>query len=319
MSEDNARMQLSRSLRVSAVLEDLQTQLALLAVSFTVDLDKNPRSPHEKVTLNKLIQDCHALSELMGTFREELEENQSFTSLLNKMEDEEQRKQMMAEHIRKMTKADFREKQAFCTKLEEELEKKRTLFERLENEYAILEGQQEDQNEKNQMIKSDKEDKLQMLQKEASDKEQMLKKQIMLVKERMEKERHSHNVSITFLQNQQKEMKQQWNVWEERIGIMRQAKAQQLNDVCCKITLNLDRLMEMRRKYRVMEQVVMEDKEEQEKLRQEQHLVKAATKIQAFWRGCMVRKGLGIYKKAEEDKKGKKKDGKKEGKKKKKK
>lgn len=39
--------------------------------------------------------------------------------------------------------------------------------------------------------------------------------------------------------------------------------------------------------------------------------------LQAWWRGCMVRRGLGSFKKAEEGKKGKK--GKKEGKKKKKK
>lgn len=39
--------------------------------------------------------------------------------------------------------------------------------------------------------------------------------------------------------------------------------------------------------------------------------------LQAWWRGCMVRRGIGSFKKAEEDKKGKKK--KKEGKKKKKK
>ncbi|XP_055019371.1 dynein regulatory complex protein 9 [Boleophthalmus pectinirostris] len=319
-SDVNVRMRLSRSqsLRVAAVLEDFHSQLALLAVSFTVKLENNPHSLHEKEQMKKLIQDCHALSELLATICEELEENQTFTFLLKKIEDEEERKQMMVEHIRRVTKADFREKQEFCTKLEEELQNKHSLFERLVGEYAKLEVQQEDQNEKNKMIKRDKEDKLQMLQKEASDKEEMLNKQIKLVKERMERERHSHNVSMKFLQNQQEEMKQLEGMWEERTRTLRQAKAQELNDVRCKITLRLDRLMEMRRKFRVMEQVVMEDKEEQEKLQQEQHLIKAATKVQAFWRGCMVRKGLGIYKKTEEDKKSKKKDVGKKGKKKKK-
>ncbi|XP_072316896.1 dynein regulatory complex protein 9-like [Eucyclogobius newberryi] len=314
-------MQLSRtqSLRVAAVLEDFQNQLVLLTISFTVDLDKNLRSPHEKVTLNKLIQNCHNLSELMVMFRVELEEKQTFNFLLRKIEDEEQRKQMIAEHIRRVTKADFREKQAFCSELEEELENKRALVEKLKDEYAIVEDQLEEQKENNQKIKHDKEDKLLMLQKEANDKEKTLEEQIMLVKEQMEKEQHAHKVSIQFLQNQQEEMKQQRDLWEERTRRLRQEKAQQLNDICCKITLNLDRLMEMRRKFRVMEQVVKEDVEEQEKRHQEQELIKAATKMQAFWRGCMVRKGLGIYKKTEEDKKVKKKDGGKEGKKKKKK
>ncbi|KAK7891718.1 hypothetical protein WMY93_023681 [Mugilogobius chulae] len=301
-------MQLSKThaLRVAAVLEDFQNQLVLLAISFIVDLEKNPHSPQEKVTLNKLIHDCHTLSELMQTFCEELEETQTFNTLAKKIEVEEQTKQMMAEHIRRVTKADFREKQALCTNLEEELENKHKLLEKFKDEHDMLESQQEEQHVK--------EDQLKMLQKDANDREKMLEDQIKLVKEQIKRERRSHSVSIQFLQNQQEEMKQLRTSWEERTQIMREEKTQQLNDIRGKNILNLDRLMEMRRKFRVMEQVVKEDKEEQEKLQQEQDLIKAATKIQAFWRGCMVRKGLGIHKKPEEDKKGKKKEGAKEGK-----
>ncbi|KAM6936669.1 dynein regulatory complex protein 9 [Lycodopsis pacificus] len=102
------------------------------------------------------------------------------------------------------------------------------------------------------------------------------------------------------------ELKQQLQQWRQRTTQMQQEKEQQLNSVCCKRTVNLDRLMEMRRKFKEMELVVMEDKEEQKKLRRQQAEARAATKLQAWWRGCMVRQGLGSFKKAD-DKKGKKK------------
>ncbi|CAL1610531.1 unnamed protein product [Knipowitschia caucasica] len=315
----NARMNLSQSVRVAAVLEDWQHQLLLLAFSFAEDLNTNPHSPQDKVTLSKLAQDCHNIAELVGTFCVELQENQTFYSVLKTIEDVKQVEQMTDEHTQSETLSDYKENLTVrYAKVVEELENKCSIFQKLQEEHSILSAQREEQEKQNQTIKNEKKDKLQMLQKEASDEEKMLEKQIKLVKEQIEKERRSHDISMRFLQNQQEEMKQQKEMWKERIQIMRQDKAKELNDVRCKITLNLDRLMEMKRKFRVMEQVVKEDKEEQEKLRKELELITAATKIQAFWRGCMVRKGLGIYK-TEEDKKGKKKDGSKEGKKKKKK
>lgn len=90
-----------------------------------------------------------------------------------------------------------------------------------------------------------------------------------------------------------------------------------------------------------MEQLVMEDKVEQQRLQKEQAKVTAATKVtqssesaefrslsddafvlththlaqvQAWWRGCMVRRGLGPFRKTEDNVKDKKK--KKKGKKK---
>lgn len=88
--------------------------------------------------------------------------------------------------------------------------------------------------------------------------------------------------------------------------------------------------------------MVKEDREEQEKLRQHQEEARAATKVtackgftillssilisnfktltmqlQACWRGCMVRRGLGSFKKADEGKKSQKGKKTKDGKKKK--
>lgn len=87
---------------------------------------------------------------------------------------------------------------------------------------------------------------------------------------------------------------------------MLEEKEQQLNSLSCKRTVTWDKLSEMRRKvsrtqrrysscsarvtsnqmhgllyvqFRELEQVVMEDREEQEKLRQEQERARAVTKV----------------------------------------
>ncbi|XP_072305102.1 dynein regulatory complex protein 9-like [Eucyclogobius newberryi] len=312
-SNVNARMQLSRiqSLRVAAVLEDFQNQLDLLATCFTLNLNKTLHNSQEKVTLYKLIQDCHALSELVVTFRVELEEKQTFNFLLKKIEDDDQRKQIMAEQISRVTNV---EEQAFCSKLEEELKTKRALLEKLEDECAILEAQQEEQRENNEIIKHDKEDKIQMLQKEANDKREMLKLQIKLVEKQMEQERHTHDLSIKFLRKQQAEILQQRDLWEERTRRMNEEKTQEINDIQDKIVSTSERLTEMKRKYRVMEEVVKEDMKEQEELRRGHERIVAATTIQAFWRGCMLRRGVGGNKKTEKEKKGAKKNAAKGGK-----
>lgn len=56
--------------------------------------------------------------------------------------------------------------------------------------------------------------------------------------------------------------------------------------------------------------MVVEDRIEKEKIRrkheQEAIELKAAVKLESWWRGVMVRKGLGPYKKGKKKKKGKK-------------
>ncbi|XP_018537837.1 dynein regulatory complex protein 9 [Lates calcarifer] len=158
--------------------------------------------------------------------------------------------------------------------------------------------------------------KFQQIQRETIQAEKLLEDQLELLQKQLKDEARVHEESKKFLQNQHEGLQLQLQQWQEHTQQMLQEKEQQLNHVHCKRTVNLEKLSEMRRKFKQMEQVAMEDREEQEKLRQQQAEARAATKLQAWWRGCMVRRGLGSFKKAEEDKKGKKK---KDGKKKKKK
>ncbi|KAG8010326.1 Protein spire-like protein 1 [Nibea albiflora] len=171
----------------------------------------------------------------------------------------------------------------------------------------------------NEMVEKHLELEFQLTQKDVSQTEKLQEERQELQRKQLEEEIKVYEGSKQFLQNQNEvstNLQKQLQEWQQRSNQMVQEKELQLNGLCRQKTVNMDRLKDMRRKSRVMEQVVEEDRVEQDVLRQQQAEVRAATKLQAWWRGCMFRRGLGSFKK-EEDKKGKKK--KKEGKKKKKK
>ncbi|XP_032373670.1 dynein regulatory complex protein 9 isoform X2 [Etheostoma spectabile] len=289
-------MSLSRtqSVRVAAVLEDCCDQLDILGHTLTVQMDRErgTAAALEKARLAKLRRDCQSISQQVSKLHLELEEKQSLSSLLQVVEDEEQKKK--ANNTRREEKINMEKQKETLLRQKEELKLKNEKRTELHWLAKDLNRQMDEQSfktaNKNKLMEKKMEMQLQQTQRETSETEKLL-------------------------QDKLEELQQQLQQWQQQTTQMLHETEQQLNSVCCKRTVNLDRLMEMKRMFREMEQVVKEDREEQEKLRQQQALAASATKLQAWWRGCMVRRGLGSFKK-EEVKKGKKT---KEGKKKKKK
>ncbi|XP_059195730.1 dynein regulatory complex protein 9 [Centropristis striata] len=316
------KMSLSRiqSLSLAAVLKDCSDQLDIVGYTLTVQIgrEQSTAESQEKARLTKLRRDCQYISQQVSKLYLELEEKQSFSSLLQVVEEEEQRRE--EENKRREAMRELEQRKHTVMRLDEEIIQKNKKLKDMDQQLRDLEQQLTEQS--SQIAKEKKleektiERELQKTQLETMQTEKLLEDKLELVQVKLKEEKRVHEESEKFLQNRHKELQQLLQQWQQSTKQMLQEKEQQLNSVSCKRTVNLDRLTEMRRKFREMEQVVMEDREEQEKLRQQQAEVKAATKLQAWWRGCMVRRGLGSFKKAEEGKKGKKK--KKEGKKKKK-
>ncbi|KAM7382450.1 hypothetical protein PAMP_002177 [Pampus punctatissimus] len=307
-----------QSLRLASVVEDCSDQLDILRHAVTVQISRkhSGAAAQEEARLAKLKQDSQYISQQVSKLHLELKEKQSFSYLLQVVEEEEQKKMEMAENMKREAKRELERRKQTVERQEEELQQKTEILEdmqQLTEDLRVIELPSKI--EKKHMEKNT-ELQLQRTQKEMDRAEKRLEDQLELLKKQLKEEERVHEESNKFLQNQHEELQQQLQQWQQRTKQMLQEKEQRLNNVRCKRTVNLDKLMEMRRKYREMEQVVVEDREEQEKLRQQQAEARAATKLQAWWRGCMVRRGLGSFKKAEEGKKGKKK---KEGKKKKKK
>ncbi|KAK5892834.1 hypothetical protein CesoFtcFv8_013184 [Champsocephalus esox] len=310
-------MSLSRiqSLRLAAVVEDCADQLEILGHTLTVQIrkERGDSADQEIARLTKLRRDCQSITQQVSLLHVDLEEKQCITSLVQLGEEEEQKKR--DDQMRREAKKELEQRNQALRLQYEEAQEKNEKLKDLSKQARDLQHKMEDLSGKmahrKMLEEKNLELQLQQTQREGSQAEKLHEHE--LLQRQIKEETRVHEESETFLQRRNEEVQQQQEQWQQTTKQRLQKKEQRLNTESCRRTVNLDRLMEMKRMYRGMEQVVMEDREEQEKLRQEQAKARAVTKVQAWWRGCMVRRCLGSFKKEE----GKKK--KKEGKKKKKK
>ncbi|MCJ8733645.1 hypothetical protein PDJAM_G00226030 [Pangasius djambal] len=154
-------------------------------------------------------------------------------------------------------------------------------------------------------------------QKLNSHNEKQLEAEIEMLKKKLKEEEKAHEELEVFLKNNQTSLEEKLEHWMERYDNDTEDKQRELNTLKTNKSNNLAQLQDLAKKYRDSEQVIIEDRLEKEKLRKQlerEHLQRnAAIKIQSWWRGTLVRKGLGPFQKAKkpkqkkEGKKGKKK------------
>ncbi|XP_035484047.2 dynein regulatory complex protein 9 [Scophthalmus maximus] len=315
-------LSLVQSLRLAAVLEDCSDQLDILGYTLTVQVgrERGAAAAQERTRLTKLRRDCQYVKQQISKLHSELEGEQSFTSILQVVEEEEQRKK--AENMQREAKMELEQRKRALRRQQEALQRK---TEKLEELYWLTKelNRQLDEQSLNaairrSLVENDTELQLQWAQKKTGQAERLLEDQLQLLQKQLEEEARVHEESEKFLRNRQEVLQQQLQQWQQHTKQMLHEKEEQLNKVCRSRIVNLDKVTEMKRKFAEMEEVVKEEMKEQEKRDQQQARVTAATKLQAWWRGCMVRLGLGGGgDKAKEDKKSKKKKADKKKKKKK--
>ncbi|CAN9514145.1 unnamed protein product [Ophioblennius macclurei] len=293
-------MSLSRiqSLRLAAVVEDCTLQLDIVGHTLEVQTSrlKGSAAEREKARLNKLKKNCESISRLMSKLHLELEEKNSFNTLLDVVEKKEHQ-----------DKDDEKKRE-----LMEELEQRRQRLLEMEAQEQARKANEKPAASARQLLEIKQDLKrnieLQLLaeEKATAKAEKLLQDQLDLLQKKMMEEMRVHVESEKFLRDQHEELQQQMQKWQQLTKQVQQDKKEQLISVWAKKTLSSSKLMEIKGMFRMMEQVVIENREEQEKLRQQQAKVAAAIKLQAWWRGCMVRRGLGSFK-GDASKKGKKK------------
>ncbi|KAL6108758.1 iqcg [Pungitius sinensis] len=295
-----------QSLAVAAVLEDCSDELDVLglAVALRADKERGPAKAQEKARLTNLRRDCQSISQQVLKLSSELEEKQSFSTLLATLEEVKQERE--AKDMKRQTKTELMQRITTLRRQQAELQQKDCTLKETERLQEQLNDQTIRENTKKILEEKSLALELEQVLSNNSKAEKQLEDQREMVQIQLKEEMQVHEKSVKFLLNRQKELQLLQQQWKGRTVNMLQEKKKEVASVCCRRTLNVDKLAEMRRKIREMEQVVMEDREEQEKLRQQQMEARAATKLQKWWRGCMARRGLGSYKKAD-DKKGEKK------------
>ncbi|KAG7471016.1 hypothetical protein MATL_G00119850 [Megalops atlanticus] len=263
--------------------------------------------------------DRHFVAQVITALRKELRETGTFRSLLQALAQERKRKAHIRDFIAREEEGRHRIKalqkhlmDIRKTKLVE-LQRRDEMIAHLKDQLQMMKARR---TLEKKYVTSCSELQVYQGQKLNSQQEKQLEDVIKELREKIEEESHVHTELVKFLKEDQISLEETLEMWMECYERDIENKQQELSTLKTNRANNLARLQELAKKYRESEQVVIEDRLEKENLRKQREKEEtewaSAVKLQSWWRGTMVRRGLGPYKKgkkpkAKESKKGKKK------------
>ncbi|KFO33104.1 IQ domain-containing protein G [Fukomys damarensis] len=334
--EAAAGLSLLEVLAVSVVLEDASDQLSILGYIMPRPLEgrqstalrnKSPDKPPVLLTGRKI----SAPLLLKGPASPEVRPGGQLAEELNKMHDLAF-KTPAAQAIRtaemlKKTQSDREEKgRKMIKSLQKQLinvKKERQAEVQSRNEYiAHLKDQLQEMKAKtnleNHYMKKNTELQIAQTQKKCNRTEEVLLEEIEKVRMKTEEENRIHMEIEMFLRKEQQRLEEQLEFWMEKFDKDTEMKQSELNALQAAKAGDLAHLQDLATTIREYEQVIIEDRIEKEKTRKkmEQDMLelKSAIKLQAWWRGTVIRKEIGGFKMPKKEKddskdsKGKEKD-----------
>ncbi|KAM3931808.1 dynein regulatory complex protein 9 [Leptodactylus fuscus] len=296
-------------------LQDLKEQvqeasenLKMSNVQFTKAARQNPLTSDN---LKKVQADRQFAADIMVDLLMELETTGSFQSIQHSVASEKEKKANLYNTITR--EQEGRKKIKLLQKQIHDIkqEKKAELQSRTEL-IAHLKDQLQEMKAKTSMegkyVKKDTELQVSQTQKKCSIAESDLQMDLQKIKEKMDEEIRVHVEIENFLRQHQQELEEKLEYWMEKYDKDTEEKQAELNALKTSRTNDLALLNDLAKQYEEYETVITEDRLEKEqsqkKKKQEKMELTSAIKIQAWWRGTMVRKNLGPYAKSK-SKKGK--------------
>ncbi|XP_063772636.1 dynein regulatory complex protein 9 isoform X3 [Pseudophryne corroboree] len=279
------------------------------------------QSPLTSDNLKKVQADRQFAADIIADMLIELETSGSFLSLQRAVAMEKEKKANFYDTIAREQEGRKKIKALQKQLQDVRLEKKVEMQSRTEL-IAHLKDQLQEMKAKTSMegryAKKDTELQVSQTQRKCNIVESDLQLEIQKIKEKTDEEIRVHVEIENFLRQHQQELEEKLEYWMEKYDKDTEEKQAELNALKTAKVNDLTLLQDLAKQYTEYEKVIIEDRLEKEKAQQQKKQKKlelaSAIKIQAWWRGMMVRKGLGPYKKSK-SKKGKEKDKKDKGKK----
>ncbi|XP_022370875.1 IQ domain-containing protein G [Enhydra lutris kenyoni] len=270
--------------------------------------------------LKKVQIDRQFLSDIITDTMQELEESGTFTSLKKALGKERENKMHFYDVIAREEKGKKQirslQKQLLNVKRERQAEVQSR------NEYiAHLRDQLQEMkaktNMENRYMKKNTELQISQTQKKCNRTEELLLEEIEKLRLKTEEENRIHLEIETFLRKEQQKLEEKLEFWMEKFDKDTEMKQNELNALKAAKANDLAHLQELARTIREYEQVIIEDRLEKEKTRKKREQddleLKSIIKLQAWWRGTMVRREIGGFrlpKKEKDDGKDSKRKGK---------
>ncbi|XP_055255613.1 dynein regulatory complex protein 9 isoform X2 [Moschus berezovskii] len=253
-------------------------------------------------TLKKIQIDRQFFSDVITETMEELQEEGTFTRLLKALGKERESKMhfydIIAREENGRKKIKSLQKQLLNVKKERQAEVQNR------NEYiAHLKDQLQEMkaktNMENRYMKRNTELQISQTQKKCSKTEELLLEEIEKLRLKTEEENRIHAEIEIFLRKEQ-QLEEKLEFWMEKFDKDTEMKQNELNALKSAKASDLAHLQDLAKTIREYEQVIIEDRIEKEKTRKKREQddleLRSIIKLQAWWRGTVVRREIGGFK-----------------------
>lgn len=239
----------------------------------------------------------------------EMQDSGSFTSLLKALGKERDSKMNFHDVITREEKG--RKQIKTLQKQLLDVKRERQMQVQNGNEYiAHLRDQLQEMKAKtnleNLYMKRNAELQISQTQKKCNRAEELLLEEIEKLRMKTEEENRVHTEIEMFLKKQQQKLEEKLEFWMEKFDKDTEAKQNELNALKAAKASDLVHLQDLAKMIREYEQVIIEDRIEKEKTRkkleQDDLELRSIVKLQAWWRGSVVRKEIGNFKMPKKDK-----------------
>ncbi|XP_073445396.1 dynein regulatory complex protein 9 [Dendrobates tinctorius] len=308
---------LSKLQDLKVEVHETSEKLKMSNVQFTKAVRQSPLTSDN---LKKVQADRQFAADIIANMLMELETSGSFLSLERAVAIEKEKKEDLY-HIIEREQEGRKKIKLLQKQLQDVKQEKKVELQSRTELIAHLKDQLQEMKAKTSMegkyVKKDTELQVSQTQKKCNTAECDLLMEVQKMKEKMDEEIRVHVEIENFLRQHQQELEEKLEYWMEKYDKDTEEKQVELNALKTSRTNDLSLLSELTKQYEEYETVIIEDRLEkeraQQKKKQEKMELASAIKIQAWWRGIMVRKGLGPYvktkSKKEKGKKGKAKKG----------
>ncbi|MEJ1283241.1 IQ motif containing G [Cricetulus griseus] len=254
-------------------------------------------------TLKKIQNDRQYFSDVIATAMKEMQDFGSFKSLLEALGRERDNRMNFHEAITREEKG--RRQIKFLQRQLIDVKKERQVQVQNGNEYiAHLKDQLQEMKAKtnleNLYMKRNTELQISQTQKKCSRAEEHLLEEIEKLRMKTEEENRVHTEIELFLKKEQQKLEEKLEFWMEKFDKDTEAKQNELNSLKAVKASDLAHLQDLAKTIREYEQVIIEDRLEKEKMRKKKQQddleLKSIVKLQAWWRGTVVRREIGSFK-----------------------
>ncbi|XP_070099739.1 dynein regulatory complex protein 9 isoform X4 [Equus caballus] len=320
-------------LRISAVLEDTIDQLSILnyimPVQYEREISSDTKQNKEKSLEGKRLEKLSMVSRTSKIsnlflpkeeFRfSEVRQEGQFANEFNKVQDlvfkKPTRQAVMTSETLKKIQIDREKKGRKQIKsLQKQLinvKRERQAEVQGRNEYIShlkdqLQEMKAKTNMENRYMKKNTELQISQTQKKCNKTEELLLEEIEKLRSKTEEENRIHMEIEVFLRKEQQKLEEKLEFWMEKFDKDTEMKQNELNALKSAKAADLAHLQDLAKTLREYEQVIIEDRLEKEKTRkkmeQDELELKSILKLQAWWRGTVVRNEIGGFRLPKKDK-----------------